>query len=179
VATSLLPQLAADLAPYGMPKAEILFDIVTRYFHGAIAISLICSTLIVEFPEVDFESWKNKLAELSHNFKNSSVALNYSNGPLTNAEFGCLIKPDPIYLANLQEDYSDYVQSQGYFYSGTMLSTDSGNQISAGILVKKDGEIRLTVAFHCWANEYATTPDKLGNPDHFSVKQGNMSDVIH
>jgi hypothetical protein len=156
-----------------MPKAETLFDIVTRYFHGAMAISLICSTLIVEFPEVDFESWGNKLAELPHGFKNSSVALNYSNGPLTNAEFGRLKKPDPTYWANLQEDDSDYVQSQGCFYPGTMLSADSGNQISAGILVEKDGEIRLTVAFHCWADEYAATPDKLGNPDHFSVKQGN------
>jgi hypothetical protein len=46
-------------------------------------------------------------------------------------------------------------------------------QISAVILVEKDGEIRLTVAFHGWADEYAAMPDKLGNPDHFSVKQGN------
>ena len=64
-------RLAADLAPYGMPKAETLFNIVTHYFYGAIAISLICSTLIVEFPETDFESWKNKLAGLPHGFKNS------------------------------------------------------------------------------------------------------------
>jgi hypothetical protein len=166
-------RLAADLAPYGMPKAETLFDIVTRYFHGAMAMSLICSTLIVEFPEADFESWKNKLAELPHGFKNSSVVLSYSNGPLTNTEFGRLKRPDPTYLANLQEDDSDYVQSQGCFYPGTMLSADSGNQVNAGILVEKDGEIRLTVAFHCWDDEYAATPDMLGNPNHFSVKQGN------
>jgi hypothetical protein len=166
-------RLASDLAPYGMPKAETLFDIMTRHFHGAMAISLICSTLVVEFPEVDFESWKNKLAELPYGFKNSSVSLNYSNGPLTNAEFGRLKTPNPTYLTNLQEDDSDYVQSQGCFYPGTMLSADTGNQISAGILVEKDGEIRLTVAFHCWADEYAATPDKLGNPDHFSIKQGN------
>ncbi|KIX09744.1 uncharacterized protein Z518_00825 [Rhinocladiella mackenziei CBS 650.93] len=166
-------RLAADLMPYGMPKADTLFDIVTRYFHGAIAVSLICSTLVVEFPEIDLESWKNKIAELPHGFQNSSVALNYSNGPLTNTEFGRLKKPDPTYLASLQEDDSDYVQSQGCFCPGTMLSADSGNQISAGILVEKDGEIRLTVAFHCWADEYAATPDALGDPDHFSVKQGN------
>jgi hypothetical protein len=165
-------RLAADLAPYGMPEAETLFDIGTRYFHGATAISFIYSTLIVEFPEIDFESWKNKLAKLPHGFKNSSVGLSYSNGPLTNAKFGRLKTPDPTYLANPQDD-SDYVQSQGCFYPGTMLSADSGNQISAGVLVEKDGEIRLIVAFHCWADEYAATPDKLGNPDHFSVKQGN------
>jgi hypothetical protein len=166
-------KLAAELVPYGMPKAGTLFDIMTHYFHGAMAISLICSTLVVEYPEVDVESWNNKLAELPHGFKNSSVALNYSNGSLTNVEFGRLKTPNPTHLANLQEDDSDYVQSQGCFYPGTMLSADTGNQISAGILVEKDGEVRLTVAFHCWADEYAATPDKLGNPNHFSVKQGN------
>src|SRR5271170_7175812 len=111
-------RLTADLTPHGMSKAETLFDIVTRCFHGAMAISLICSTLIVEFPEVDFESRKNKLAELPHGFKNSSVALNHSNRPLANAEFGPLIKSDPTYLAKLHEDDSDYVQSQGCFYPG-------------------------------------------------------------
>jgi hypothetical protein len=83
----------------------------------------------VEFPEVDFESWKNKLAELPHSFKNSSVALNYSNGPLTDAEFRRLKTPDPKYLANLQEDDSDYVRSRECFYPGTMLSADSGRSV--------------------------------------------------
>lgn len=30
-----------------------------------------------------------------------------------------------------------------------MLSLASGNQISAGVLVRKDDDVRLTVAFHC------------------------------
>jgi hypothetical protein len=166
-------RIAADLVPYGMPKAETLLEIGTRYFPDAIALSLICSTLIVEFPEVDRESWRIKTTELPHGFRNSSTSLSFSNGPLTDAEFGRLKKPDATYLANPQEDDSDYVQTQGCFYPGTMLSADSGNQISAGVLVEKDGEIRLTVAFHCWDDEYAAKPDMLGDPDHFSVKQGN------
>jgi hypothetical protein len=98
----------------------------------------------------DRESWRIKTADLPYGFENSSTSLNFSNGPLTDAEFGRLEKPDATYLANPQQDDSDYDQTQGCFYPGTMLSADSGNQISAGVLVEKNGEIRLTVAFHCW-----------------------------
>ncbi|EXJ70607.1 uncharacterized protein A1O5_06677 [Cladophialophora psammophila CBS 110553] len=104
-------RLAADLMPCGMPKAETLFDIVTRYFNGAIAVSLICNTLVVEFPEMDLESRKNKIVELPHGCQKLLGCMKYSNEPLTNTEFGRPKKPDAIYLSGLQEDDSDYLQT--------------------------------------------------------------------
>ncbi len=53
-----------------------------------------------------------------------------------------------------------------------MLAAQEGNQSSAGVLVERGGKERLTVAFHCWEEESAENPEKLGNEDIFSVTQG-------
>lgn len=34
---------------------------------------------------------------------------------------------------------------------------------------------RLTVAFHCWDEEFNNVPDKLGHPDHFQVRQADST----
>ena len=53
-----------------------------------------------------------------------------------------------------------------------MLCDDSGNMISAGILVEKDGQRRLTVSTHRWQKELDESPEKMGDPEFFRVTQG-------
>lgn len=163
-------EILSDLEPYGMPNPETLMRIVTNHFPSAIGVSFICTTLIIEFQKIDDDAWRERLQQFPFAIKDSTVALNFSNGPLTDTEFMRLKKPNPRTAS--EEDDSDYVKSQGCFYPGTMLSSASGNQISAGVLVRKEDDVRLTVAFHCWDDEFAKTPGKLGNPEHFSITQG-------
>lgn len=163
-------EVLSDLEPYGMPKPETLVRIITDHFPSAIAVTFICTTLIIEFQKVDDHAWHDRLQQFPFAIKDSTVVLNFSNGPLTDTEFKRLEEPIPRTAS--EEDDTDYVKSQGCFYPGTKLSSASGNQVSAGVLVRKDDDVRLTVAFHCWDDELEKTPEKLGNPDNFSITQG-------
>lgn len=71
-----------------------------------------------------------------------------------------------------QYDDSDYVAAQGTFQPGSMLCDDSGNMISAGVLVEKDDQRRLTVSIHCWQKELDESLEKMGDPGFFRVTQG-------
>jgi len=165
--------LAADLWPYHMPKDETLLGIATQHFPDAVAISFISQYLIVEFAEESRESWYGRLEKLPTGFHDVGIALSYSNGNLITQELNRLGNPKPGVLANFEGDDSDYVANQGCFYPGAMLRAQSGDRISAGIAVEQDHQTRLTVAFHCWEQEYKTSPAKLGDPNHFSVIQGD------
>lgn len=61
-----------DLEPYGMPKLETL---ITYHFLVAIAISLICRTLSVEFRKVDENAWRERLQKFPFSIKDLTVAL--------------------------------------------------------------------------------------------------------
>jgi hypothetical protein len=167
--------LAADLVRFHMPRDDTLLRLVTQYFPGADGISFISHTVIVEYPLESESSWKHRVQILPAGFSNAGISLNVSNGPLLTMELKRLKTPKPGILAALEEDDSDYVKSQGCFYPGVMLHAKNGDQISAGVAVERGSETRLSVAFHCWQQEYAETPDKLGDPNHFSVTQGETA----
>ena len=65
---------------------------------------------------------------------------------------------------------------RGSFFPGTMLSSNAGNSVSAGILVRKGNQNCLTVAFHCWSEEYKHFAAKLGDSAYFQVTQGSLND---
>ncbi len=91
------------------------------------------------------------------------LLLIFSNGPLLTME---LKTPIPRILAALEEDDSNYVQSQGCFYPRYHAACE--RMAIRSPLVENGSETRLSVAaFHCWEQEYAEIPDKLGDPNHF------------
>jgi hypothetical protein len=73
---------------------------------------------------------------------------------------------------NGQCDDSDYVSANGYFQPGAMISDKSGNSVTAGILVEKGNETRMTVSIHCWDKELDEIPERMGDPNVFTIKQG-------
>jgi hypothetical protein len=52
-------------------------------------------------------------------------------------------------------------------------TSDQEDAVSAGVLVEKGSEQRLTVACHCWDREFDERLDHLGDPNHFRVLQAN------
>ena len=168
---TLEEELPADLQDFHIPKDGTLLRVATQYFPDASFISFISHSIIVEYPKQDDESWYNRLEKLPSWFRNTGVTLSFSNGPLVPTELKRPREPKPRSLADVQEDASDYVKSQGCFFTGAMLQAKSGDQTTAGIAVEKDLETRLTVAFHCWDQESKTVPNKLGNENHCFVFQ--------
>jgi hypothetical protein len=164
-----------DLRPYHMPKDETLLHILTEYFPKADHIAYISHTVIVEFPQADTDSWYRRLLELPSGFLNAGVGLSYTNGPLLTTELKRLKAPNPTTLETAQEDDSDYVESHGCFFPGSMLQSKSGNQVSAGVAVQNGSNTRLTVAFHGWDKEFLEMPEKLGDHDYFTVTQGKTA----
>ena len=172
---SVQEELAVDLKAFHMPKDSTLLNVATQHFPDASFVSFISHSIIVEYPKQDSESWRNRLEKLPSALRNTGVSLSFSNGPLVTTELKRLKAPKPQILADLQEDDSDYVKSQGCFFPGAMLQAKSGDQITAGILVEKNLETRLTVAFHCWDTEYKAVPKTLGDGNHFSVSQAETT----
>lgn len=126
--------------PLRMPKPETLFALLRGNFPDAVAISLIFSTIVVEFEEMDREVWAEMLETLPWAFKNISHTLTYSNGVLANAEFRRLKDPKPCKVNDAVVDDSDYVSAKGSFNPGAMLRSDQEDAITAGMLVRKDGQ---------------------------------------
>lgn len=167
--------LVDDLNPSENPKPETLFSILTNHFPDAVAISSISTAIIVEFEEISKDAWAEKLECLPCAFKNIPHILKYSNGILANAEFKRLKAPNPRILKDSVVDDTDYVSMGHNFNPGAMLCSDQGDAITAGVLVQKGAENRLTVAFHCWDNQYEKNPDNLGDANHFRVMQADST----
>ncbi|KAK2797114.1 hypothetical protein FQN50_009305 [Emmonsiellopsis sp. PD_5] len=174
--------LANEFALFKMPKPESLFSLL-KYFPDAVAISLIFHTITVEFDEVDDDTWGEKIESLPFGFQNIPHTLSYSNGALANTEFTRLKSPKPKALKELVVDDSDYVSTTGSFNPGAMLCSAQDDAISAGILVEKGYQRRLTTSIHCWDKELNEKRDKLGDPEFFTVfqadtKVGYLSEMI-
>ena len=162
--------IAADLRPFHMPKEETLSNLA-KYFPGCTHVSFIVHQIVIEYATEDFQTFSVRRQKLPWAFENVGLPLSYHNGPLVQTQLKRFKKPEPRFL-NGAEDDTDYVKTQGCFFPGTKISADSGQQVSTGIMVQRGQESRITVAFHCWDEEYKDFQDKLGDLDKFSVTQG-------
>lgn len=166
--------LASDLAPYQIPKTETLLALASVYFPDAIYISFISNRLIIELPEQTQDDHCRLVDHLPGRISNCALNILYHNGPLVATELKTSKQPESKYLTGVFDDV-DYVQEKNNFFPGTMLRSTTGNSISAGILVTKGDQKRLTVAFRRWSEETAQFADEFGNPSCFRVTQGDVS----
>ena len=171
--------LKDDLHQMRNPREETLLSLAQSHFRNAIAISFIWDAVVVELPKVDHSQFGNLLQELPEGFENANVSLEFHNGPLPYSAHKRKVKPDatsngPDAIA----DESDYVKEHGCFYPGAMIhaADDAGRNIgsvTAGILVEKDFERRLTVSYHCWEPLIQKNPDMFGSSKACTVIQGD------
>jgi hypothetical protein len=165
--------LVDDLQFYKIPKVNTLRSL-TKYFPTAEFISYLNTGIVIELPQIPFPDFLKSLETLPTEFANAYASLQFHNGPMARTELRRLKKPDPKVIQGVFDD-TDYVKEMGYFYPGTMISADAGGSISAGILVEKESEVRLTVAFHCWDEENKDKSKQLGDSRYFKLTQGDIN----
>ncbi len=104
-------------------------------------------------------------------FSNSAASLSYVNGPLVKEELARLKTLQPQFIDGDYDD-TDYVKEDGCFYPGCMIKSSAGGMVSAGVAVERGHEVRLTVPFHCWSEEYNKSMEEMGESDFLKVSQG-------
>lgn len=95
------------------------------------------------------------------------MALRYHNGPVHERE----LKRPNAHKDKLRDEYdgTDYLKSNGCLHPGSMMSRGENTIFTAGIQVKKQQDIRVTVPISCWDKKL--DPEfRLGN---YFVKQGD------
>jgi hypothetical protein len=171
--------LKDDLHQRRNPQKETLLSLAQSHFRDAIAISFLWDAVVVELPKMDLSQYRDLLQELPEGFANANVSLEFHNGPLPYSEHKRILKPDPTFNGpDAIADESDYVKEYGCFYPGAMIHAvdDSGENlgsVTAGILVEKGLERRLTVSYHCWESLVPKNPDMFGSPSACRIIQGD------
>lgn len=164
--------LAADIREYHIPRTENLCLLMYRFFPDALAVSYIDNGVSVELPQMSAEDHVKRLDKLPYRFWHEGPSLLYFNGLRAMwQEHKRSKKPKPETIDGDFDD-TDYVATQGCFYPGSMISNTSGDSVSAGVLVRKGDDRRLTLPIHCWKDELKKIPEKLGDPLHFRAIQG-------
>lgn len=121
-------------------------------FPEALYISYITCCVIFELPETDHETFVTRLETLPRGFTNSSVSLNYVNGPLVLSTHRRIITPNPRLLIR-QSDETDYIEEAGCFSPKAMISSEIGRQVTVGIALTRKDDMRFIVAYHAWESE--------------------------
>ena len=158
----------------------MLSAIKANYFPEAVAISYIYNQVIIELRLTSDKKYKYQLKSLPYQFAlpldiidtDDWIQLRYHNGPIHGEEFQRSRKPDPTNIDGPYDD-TDYIQARGYFNPGCLISSKNDQLGTAGILLQKGNETRLTVPIHAWAQQLKTNV-KLGD-DSFLAKQGEWS----
>ena len=168
-----LPEdLTADLKSYHPPKLATLSRIWKQYFPEALQIQYYVTGIIVELPPVTLAEHFERMDMLPTGIVGSNASIAFTNGlrPLT--QLTRLKGPQPRYV-NGEEGDTDYIQSVGFASPGAMITSTTGQQMSAGLLLGKAGQRRLTTAIPCWDTELDTTPERFGDPEYFTLKKGS------
>ncbi|KAJ4265377.1 hypothetical protein NW762_004665 [Fusarium torreyae] len=146
------------------------------------AIAKIWSDLIIELPKMSDDKFQNDLETLPEEIDGFAFNIFYHNGPLPNTQRRRrAVTPNTRDLEGACDE-TDYVELVGKFYPGAMINSmdKAGNVVSsatAGILVEKENERRLTCSFHNWQRHFDTHPEQFGLSDlesraTFRVVQG-------
>ncbi|RBR24569.1 uncharacterized protein FIESC28_02619 [Fusarium coffeatum] len=173
-----------QIKPLEVPSNEVILHLANHWPESQ-AISMLWTTLVVELPLVNQKAHRDRLRNLPSGIECCFLNLTFNNGPLPNSERNRTreIKPDPTTYGQEICDETDYVAMDGKFYPGTMIgSVDEEGElcsvVTAGILIEKGDEQRLTCSFHCWEDQHKKHPNQFGNSDDtametFKVLQGN------
>ena len=178
------PGMLDKMVEREVPPDEVILYLADYIFPDCIAISIIWETMVVELPLTSWEDFVRRLEALPDAIDRAPFLLQYNNGPLPNTErCRSATTPTPKALESDVADETDYVKADGRFYPGTMInSTDRAGPVyssgTAGVLVEKDGEQRLTCSCHSWEDHDQKYPGRFGQDDDearntFEVVQGD------
>ncbi|KAK3363833.1 hypothetical protein B0T25DRAFT_528550 [Lasiosphaeria hispida] len=142
---------------------------LAHLFPDCKAITFVMDCVIIEFPCMDDNSFCERLRACPEAIERAPFVLAYNNGPLPNTpRHRRAINPEPqVQEDDRVVDDTDYVAKDGMFYPGSMISSSKkagGNYgcVTAGILLRKGTETRLTCSWHCWEDHDAAYPGLFG-----------------
>ncbi|KAK4161146.1 hypothetical protein QBC43DRAFT_218323 [Cladorrhinum sp. PSN259] len=162
------------------PTASQLAELAGEFFSDCEALSFYDGTLIVELPLSTNEEFERKLMHLPSEYNGFPFLVEWHNGPLFANELRKrVITPNPsgyitkkdnqgITSKELKRQHNtDYLALENKIYPRVILTslTDKGeadSHVSAGIIVRKGEEVRLTGSFHNWQDQYNKKPNLLG-----------------
>lgn len=167
----ILEKFEANVVPNARDLA-LLADHLSAECSG---VAWLANFIVLEFPKRDDEAWKAHLLKFPRFHATSPFTVLYSNGPLPIRQCMARAKiPRPELPEEEQVvDDTNYVARGGEFGPGSMINSAWNSTIissaTAGILVERKGEQRLTASWHVW-EELA---QKKG------VALGDSSDAAH
>ncbi|OBT69820.1 hypothetical protein VE03_00967 [Pseudogymnoascus sp. 23342-1-I1] len=168
---SLNQDLVADLEPFVIPRAKTLSAIMNENFPDAFAISFVSHQIIIELKKVTLDEHCKRLGlgSLPIWISGTDVVFRYYNGPIHGRE---LNRPKPK-EDKFQDEYdgTDYLKSQGCFHPGSMISHGDHTVFTAGIQVKRQQDIGVTVPISCWDKKFEHEHELPSK--YCTVKQGD------
>ncbi|KAJ4307535.1 hypothetical protein N0V84_012661 [Fusarium piperis] len=164
------PTMLKGLVHLEVPSQEVILYLANDVFPQCEAISVLWDELVIELPATTDDQHRSRLYDLPSSIDGCPMLLLFHNGPLPNSERRRrVIKPQPRLHESEVYDDTDYVEVDGKFYPGTMISSVGKegiyNSVTAGVLVQKGDQQRLTCSFHCWQDHYEKYPDRFGKTD--------------
>jgi hypothetical protein len=122
--TSLDPEMANEIKELEIPSDEVILWLANDAFPDCTALSVLWDCLVVELPTTSDEEYRGRLETLPGSMLGLPLTLLFYNGPLPNTERRRrIVTPDPKVLAELVADETDYVNTDGKFYPGTMINS--------------------------------------------------------
>ena len=161
------PEILGQIRVRQMLPEEVILYLASYVFKDCEALTLLWETLVVELPKTSREDFPDRLETLPDWINGCPIWVQYYNGPLPNTERRRhAVAPEPKFEDGVIDD-TDYIKLNGKFYPGTMISSANKKgerlfSVTAGVLVEKGDEKRLTCSFHCWDKHHEKYPDEFG-----------------
>jgi len=184
------PSLLVGFEENKMPTDEAIVALATHVFPDCEAITFLMGCLVVELPKSENPVFWARLERLPNSIMHAPFCIRYHNGPVPNSERRRRGQHPKPQLAEDERiaDETDYVAKDGKFYPGAMISSSDkhGNtytSVSAGVMIRKGNERRLTCPWHCWEDHDKQYPGLLGKDDDeakrvFIVVQGEKGTKV-
>ncbi|KAK3357923.1 hypothetical protein B0T25DRAFT_540565 [Lasiosphaeria hispida] len=127
-----------------------------------VGVAWVSNWVVIDLPRATRQEFVRRLRTLPMRYEDAPFAVLYSNGPMPDHPCAARTrKPRPEQAPDKRtEDDTDYIVQNGEFYPGTMISTDQDTSnpedkiqatlATAGVLLQRAGEQRLTCSWHLW-----------------------------
>jgi len=145
-----------------IPEDEDLVRLGMSLVPDCMGVAWVSNWVVIELPRATRQEFIRRLRTLPMHYEDAPFAVLYSNGPMPDHQYAARTrKPRPERAPDKRtEDDTDYGVQNGEFYPGTMISTDEdtsnpeekiwATSATAGVLLQRAGEQRLTCSWHLW-----------------------------
>lgn len=158
--------ILARFEPGVIPTTDAIIGLASL-FPECNALTYIYDTIVIECPETDELSFRERLRTLPDYLPGAPFDVRHHNGPLPNTpQRRRLCRPRPG-EGSWVADEADYVVHDGKLRQGSTVSSTTSDgtiysSVSAGVLLFNQNDMKLTCPWHNWEDHAAKCPTRLG-----------------